>query len=583
VEHRVPTRDTAAVPDASPKISRRALVATGVAIVLVAAVGVALEVHRVGNSGPVAGGAPVPVRVIAFNDLHGNLEPPAGSSGKVQQGGGVSVDAGGAAFLATKVAQLRAQAKNSVLVSAGDNIGASPVASALFHDEPTIDVLDELGVTASAVGNHEFDEGFAELQRMQKGGCHPTDGCVFRPDFPGATFPILGANVTDANGAPALPASTVVEVGGVKLGIIGATLHDLPSVVTPEAIKGLQFGDEVAAIDKASAELTKQGVNAQIVVVHQGDEGTGGGPSDCSVEPNGPATAIATKVSPAVDAVFSGHSHQQYVCTVTDPAGAKRPLVQGLSFGRLLSVVDLVVDPGTGDVVRDSTTARNEVVGRDATPDPAVEKIVDEAKEKSAPIANRPVGSITADLVRSGGATGESSLGDVIADAQLEATRATGAQLAITNPGGIRADIQFAPDGVVTYGEAFRLQPFANIMQTISLTGAQLKAVLEQQWQGQQSPKILQISSTLHYSYSQAAQPGSKITAISVAGTAVDPAARYRVAVNNFLAAGGDNFTTFAQGTDLQGGPIDLDALLDYLKAHPNLAPPPADRITTTP
>jgi len=582
VEHRLPTRDTAAVPDA--KISRRALLAIGVvAVVLVAAL-VAIAVNQGGSGGrAAAGGAPVPVRVIAFNDLHGNLEPPTGSSGKVQQGGGVSVDAGGAAFLATKVAQLRAQATNSVLVSSGDNIGASPVASALFHDEPTIDVMDELGVAASAAGNHEFDEGFAELQRMQKGGCQPTDGCVFRPDFPGAKFPILGANVTDANGAPALPASTVVEVGGVKLGIIGATLRDLPSVVTPEAIKGLQFGDEVAAIDKASAELTKQGAKAQIVLVHQGDEGAGGGPSDCSVKPNGLATAIATKVSPDVDAVFSAHSHQQYVCTVTDPGGAKRPLVQGLSFGRLLSVVDLTVDPGTGDVVRDRTAARNEVVGRDLTPDPAVQKIVDEAKEKAAPIASRPVGTITADLVRAGGATGESSLGDVIADAQLEAGRATGAQIAITNPGGIRADIPFAPDGVVTYGEAFTVQPFANIMQTITLTGAQLKAVLEQQWQGQQSPRILQISSTLHYTYSQSAPPGNKITAITVNGTAVDPAARYRVAVNNFLAAGGDNFTVFAQGTDLQGGPIDLDALLDHLEAHPNLAPPPADRITATP
>ena len=557
--------------------------AIGVIAVLIVAVLVALEVNRVRSAPPAAGGGPVPVQVIAFNDLHGNLEPPAGSSGKVQQGGGVSVDAGGVAFLATKVAQLRAAVPNSVLVSSGDNIGASPVASALFHDEPTIDVLDELGVAASAVGNHEFDEGFAELQRMQEGGCHPTDGCEFRPDFGGARFPFLGANVTDAAGAPALPASTVVEVGGVKLGVIGATLRDLPSVVTPEAIKGLQFGDEVAAIDTASAELTKQGVAAQIVLVHQGDEGAGGGPSDCSVKPGGPATAIATKVSPAVDAVFSAHSHQQYVCTVTDPAGAKRPLVQGLSFGRLLSVVDLVVDPGTGDVVRDSTKARNDIVGRDATPDPAVQKIVDEATGKAAPIANEPVGSITGDLLRAGAPSGESVLGDVIADAQLESSRATGAQIAITNPGGIRADIPYAPDGVVTYGEAFTVQPFGNIMQTITLTGAQLKAVLEQQWQGQQSPRILQISSTLHFTYSQAAQPGSKITAITVDGHAVDPAANYRVAVNNFLAAGGDNFTVFAQGTNLQGGPVDLDALLAYLKAHPGLAPPPTDRITATP
>lgn len=524
------------------------------------------------------------VRVIGFNDFHGNLEPPAGSSGRVTLSDGTTVNAGGAAYMATHVKQLEAQVKNSVLVSAGDNIGASPLTSALFHDEPTIDFLNYLGVDASVVGNHEFDEGYKELQRMQFGGCNPTDGCQFEPTFKGAKFPFLGANVTFTNGFPALLPFSIKISGGVPIGIIGATLKDLPSVVTPEAIKGLKFGDEVQAINKTANLLDLFGVKAQIVLLHQGDNTEGGGPDDCKVTP-GAAAVIAQNVSPKVDAIFAGHSHQQYNCVINDPAGNPRPVIQSASFGRLLSVVDLKISSRTHDVVRSATVAHNEVVTRDVTPDPNVVKLVDEAKAKSGPIANRKVGTITADLVAAGAASGEEPLGDVIADAQLEGTQSNGAQIAITNPGGIRADLTYASspngegDGVVTYGEAFTVQPFSNIMQTITLTGANLKNVLEQQW-GPTGTKILQISKSLHYSYTLSAPVGSRVSNITVNGTPVDPAGAYRVSVNNFLAAGGDGFAEFTKGTNLAGGPIDLDALTAYLTAHPGVAPPPADRIT---
>ncbi|MDQ0378351.1 bifunctional metallophosphatase/5'-nucleotidase [Amycolatopsis thermophila] len=523
------------------------------------------------------------VRLISFNDLHGNLEPPAGSSGRVTLAGGATVNAGGAAYLATHVKQLESEVKNSVLLSTGDNVGASPVASALFHDEPTIDFLNELGVRASVVGNHEFDEGYRELQRMQFGGCHPTDGCQFRDSFTGARFPFLGSNVSFDNGAPALLPFTVEFSGGRPIGVIGATLKDLPTVVSAEAIKGLEFGDEVEAINRTSGWLDRLGIKAQVVLLHQGDDTTGGGPDDCRVTP-GPASRIAKGVSASVDAIFTGHSHQQYNCVINDPAGNPRPVVQGLSFGRLLSVIDLKIDNRTQDVVRSATVAHNEIVTRDVTPDPAAAKLVDEAVTKAAPIANEQVGTITADLKAAGGPSGESTLGDVIADAQLEATAANGAQIAITNPGGIRADLNYASspagegDGVVTYGEAFAVQPFGNIMQTITLTGANLKNVLEQQWSAS-GTRILQISSSLHYTYSASAAIGSKVSNITVNGTPVDPAATYRVSVNNFLAGGGDGFTEFTKGTDLVGGPVDLDALIAYLGAHPRVAPPAADRI----
>ncbi|HEY3465032.1 MAG TPA: bifunctional metallophosphatase/5'-nucleotidase [Amycolatopsis sp.] len=550
----------------------------------------ALATTAVTTAPAFAGQRPDPttdVRIITFNDFHGNLEPPSGSSGRVTQSDGTTVDAGGAAYLATHVKELRSQVRNSLLFSAGDNVGASPVISALFHDEPTIDFLNQLGVSASVVGNHEFDEGYQELRRMQSGGCHPTDGCQFEKTFEGADFPFLGSNVYFTNGLPALLPFTVKFSGGVPIGVIGATLKDLPTVVTPEAIKGLKFGDEVEAINRTANLLDFFGVKSQVVLLHQGDNTEATGPNDCKTLP-GPATAIAKAVTPKVDAIFTGHSHQQYNCVINDPAGQPRTVIQGSSFGRLLSVVDLKIDLKTRDVVRAQTKAHNEIVTRTVTPDPAVAALVAEAKTKAAPIANKQVGTITADLPAAGNAAGESSLGDVIADAQLAGTQSNNAVVAITNPGGIRADLTYKSsangegDGVVTYGEAFTVQPFANIMQTITLTGANLKNVLEQQWQGT-TTRILQISSSLHYSYSASAPQGSRISNITINGTPVDPAASYRVSVNNFLAAGGDGFTEFTKGTDLAGGPVDLDAFIAYLGAHPNLAPPAADRITRLP
>ncbi|OZM72767.1 bifunctional metallophosphatase/5'-nucleotidase [Amycolatopsis antarctica] len=534
-----------------------------------------------------ASGSTTDVRLISFNDLHGNLEPPAGSSGRVDLPDGSTVDAGGAQYLATHLDKLRGEVKNSVVLSTGDSIGASPVNSALFHDEPTMEYLRQIGVRASVVGNHEFDEGYKELQRMQFGGCHPDDGCEFRDKYKGASFPFLGANVTFDKGFPALLPFTVEFSGGMPIGVIGVTLQDLPSVVTPEAIEGLKFGDEVEAIDRTANLLDKLGIKSQVVLMHQGDNTEGGGPDDCQVTP-GPATEIAKKASPKVDAFFTGHSHMQYNCQVADPAGNPRTVIQGASFGRLLSVIDLKIDKRTRDVVRPETKAHNQIVTRDVTPDPEAVALIEEAAEKAAPIANEQVGTIASDLVRAAAPSGESPLGSVIADAQLEATTGSGAQIAITNPGGVRTDLTFPTspagegDGVVTYGEAFAVQPFANIMQTLTYTGEQLKAVLEQQWQGEET-RVLQVSSTLKYSYSASAPAGSKVSGITVDGQPVDPAATYRVSVNNFLAAGGDGFTELTNGTELTGGPVDLDAFIAYLGAHPGVTAPPADRITVLP
>jgi 5'-nucleotidase len=468
------------------------------------------------------------------------------------------------------------------VLSGGDNIGASPLASALFHDEPTIEFLNSIGTTASAVGNHELDEGYKELLRIQFGGCHPVDGCQFHNPYPGAKFPYLASNITfTTSGLPATLPFTIKSVGGVKVGIIGATLKDLPTIVSPDGIQGLSFGDEAAAINRSSRLLQKLGVKAQVVVIHQGDSTVGAnGPNDCNLAANGALSAINAGVSANVDAIISGHTHIQYNCQLPDPKGQLRTVIQSLSFGRLLSVVDLKIDRKTGDVIRDASTARNEIVTRTVTPDPAVQAIVDEAVTKAAPIANQQVGKITADIVKAPVASGESPLGNLIADSQLAATeQSAGAQIALMNPGGVRADLVFAPDGVVTYQDAFTVQPFSNILQTLTYTGAQIDQVLEQQWLPGLT-RILQPSSTLHYTQTLANPIGDRVSNITINGVPVDPAATYRVTVNNFLAAGGDSFTALTQGTDVTGGPIDLDAFTAYLTANSPVSPPATDRIT---
>jgi 5'-nucleotidase len=562
---------------------------TAVLAAATVAVGVAVAAPATAAPAPAKAPATTTVRLIGLNDFHGNLEPPTGSSGRVVQTDGTTVDAGGAAFVAAHVKQLRAEQRNSLVLSGGDNIGASPLASALFHDEPTIEFLNSIGTTASAVGNHELDEGYQELLRIENGGCHPVDGCQFHNPFPGAKFPYLAANITfTKTGLPATQPFTVKVVGGVKVGIIGATLKDLPTIVSPDGIKGLSFGDEAAAINRSSTQLQRMGVKTQVVVIHQGDTTVGAnGPNDCNLAANGPLSAINARVSTNVDVIISGHSHNQYNCKLPDPKGRLRTVIQSLSFGRLLSVVDLKINRATGDVLRYASTARNEIVTRTVTPDPTAQAIVDEAVTKSAPIANRQVGTITANIVKAAVPSGESPLGNLIADSQLAATTSAGAQIALMNPGGVRADLTFASspggegDGVVTYGEAFTVQPFSNILQTLTYTGAQIDAVLEQQWlPDPPGTRILQPSATLHYTQTLANPIGDRVSNITINGVPVDPAATYRVTVNNFLAAGGDSFTALTQGTDVTGGPIDLDAFTAYLTANSPVAPPATDRIT---
>ncbi|MFE7188701.1 bifunctional metallophosphatase/5'-nucleotidase [Kitasatospora sp. NPDC057541] len=539
----------------------------------------------------------VNLQLLAINDLHGNLEPPAGSSGTIREidpatGQPVSTPAGGVEYLATALRQARIPADDSITVAAGDLVGASPLTSALFHDEPTIEALDKLGLDVSSVGNHEFDEGSAELLRLQNGGCHPTDGCYEEGrKFAGANFNYLSANVTsEKTGKPVLAPYWVTKSQGVKIGFIGVTLEGTPNIVTAEGVKGLKFAGEVDTINKYAAELKAKGVNSIVALIHEG-----GLPAsstynyDCGAAGqgiSGPIVDIAKKIDPAVGAIVTGHTHNAYACTIPDPQGVPRSVTSAASFGRLYTEIDLKLDKASGTIVRPSVKAENHIVRRTVEKAPDLTQLIDHYSKLAAPIANRPIGYIASDINGRGNSDLEKPLGDVIADAQqvgLAPADKGGAQVAFMNPGGIRADLVYKAsgaegDGVVTYGEAFTVQPFTNMMQVKTLTGAQLIQLLQQQVSGsnEASPKILQPSKSLSYTLDMRNKGADRIVVDSIRlnGAPVDPAAKYRVAANEFLAGGGDGFPAFAAGTDKLVGASDLDVFAAYLGANSSAAAP---------
>jgi len=511
----------------------------------------------------------VDIQLLSINDFHGQLPD-------------YSTTLGGIRYLGSYVRTLEAQNPNTLFLSAGDLIGASPLVSALFHDEPTIEAMNSLDMNFAVVGNHEFDEGLAELQRIQDGGCNPIDGCQTGHTYAGANFEYLAANVLGSDGKTIFPPYAVVNVGGTKIGIIGVVTTETPTIVMPSAVAGLTFLDETTTVNTYAAELRQRQVNTIIVLLHAGNSAGGATINSCPALDSKFQTMV-TGMDPAVKVVLSGHSHQAYNCVIDG-----KVVTQAKSAGRVLTDIDLTIDRGTG--MTTAYTATNISVDHlGVTPDPAESKLLDYYTTLSAPLANQVIGSITADITGTANTAGESALGDVLADAQLAATASvsTGsAVVAVTNPGGIRKDLLYGEisggeqPGQVTYGEAFAVQPFSNILTTLTYTGAQLKAVLEQQ---ATTLKVLQISSTLKYTWTASAPLESKVSNMKINGIPVDMSASYRVTMNNFLAAGGDGFTRFTAGTAPLIGVTDLDGLVAYFKASSPVAPGLQNRITLLP
>lgn len=570
-------------------------------------------------------GRTLDIQILSFNDFHGNLEPPSGSSGRVvvdhkldDKGNAADVteNVGGVEYLATHLAEARKGHPNSLTVAAGDIIGASPLLSAAFHDEPTIEAMNDLGLDVTAVGNHEFDEGYRELQRMQYGGCiDDGDGANNQnscPDgsFGGADFDFLAANVKYAGtNRTILPSYAIKNVNGARIGFIGMTLEDTPSIVTASGIQGLEFTDEVETANALVPVLRRQGVKAIVVLIHQGglpakQQWTDPNGKTWSVNPNfdytcggggslipasSPILDIAAHLDPQIDMVVSGHTHQPYVCDVKDPAGQSRLVTSASSFGRLYTDTTLKFDRRTQDIVRASVESANFKVTRDVAKDAAATSLIAKYQELVQPIASKVIGHITTDVLDDANAAGESQLGDLIADAQLaDDSTVTNGQvpvIAFMNPGGIRADLTFAnskygePAGDVTFEEAFTVQPFNNYLVSMTLTGQDIYDLLAQQVTGANagSRKILQVSNGFTY---QLGASGAVDGTVKLDNTPIDKGASYRIVTNNFLSDGGDGFPAFTHGTDKYFGGLDIDAFADYLTSVSPYTPGALTRIT---
>ncbi len=574
-----------------------AMLLTGLTLGLSAASASDLTAPQVGDSAKLTG--LVRLQLLAINDYHGSLDRTTAGTFDGQA-------AGGSEFLAAKLSQLRAGSKHSLTVAAGDLIGGSPAISGLFHDEPSVESLNAMKLDVSSVGNHEFDEGVTELQRMQNGGCHPVDGCYFPSQpYAGADFTWLAANVINtATGKTALPPYWVTEVDGVNVGFIGMTLEATNTLVAASGVAGYSFLDEVRTANRLVPVLKKQGVETIVVLLHEGatQDPAPGDINGCA-RISGPIVEINRGLDAEIDAVITGHTHQPYNCRLGGPDGTRRIVTSAYSHGRVVSEVNLVIDKRTGDVRRKLSKATNHAVIQSAlTPDPALTAVINKWTPLFAAAGNTPVGVIGADILRGGTPPGndrgvESPLGNLVADAQAWATSFNGAQLAFMNPGGLRADLRFNQsgtegNGVVTYSEAFAVQPFGNTLVTIPMTGEQIIAVLRQQCQPAGSSRpFLSLSSSAGFTYTQSRTiTGGNCTAVNITdvklnGKALDPSATYQVTTNNFLADGGDNFTAFAQvpaSKRLAGG-NDLLALQNYLNTFKPVASPATDRINEVP
>ena len=570
-------------------LKRRRLAGVG-ALALAAAVAVPTSGAV---AGPPAAGNPnlVTVQVLSFNDYHGHLEAtdtPLALGLDPSQ-----TKVGGVEYLSTRLSQLRAKAgaANSLTVAAGDLIGGSPFLSGMFHDEPSVESLNTLGLDVSSVGNHEFDEGTTELLRMQQGGCHPVDGCYF-PDQPyaGADFQWLAANVVRKdNGQSLLPATSVKTVNGVKIGFIGMTLKATPTLVSPAGVATVDFKDEVETANLQAQALKKQGVKAIVVLIHEG--GYQAGTYGQCLGVSEPISTIATQMTPEVDLIISGHTHQPYVCSFPDPAGNPRLVTSAADYGRAITETSLVVNTRSGEVMRDRTTAVNHLNARDVAKDPAQTAVIAKWNTLAGPVKGRVIGSHVEEIL--GDASGnrgiETPMVDLVADAILHGTAGPtkgNAQLALMNLGGVRASLKFPPKygeqvGEIAFGEAYDIAPFNNILVTLDLTGDQLRQILEQQYQpvparGSRPMLFLGVSAGFTYAWDATAPQGSRVVAGSMQlnGTPIDMGATYRVGTLNFLADGGDLFTGFTGGTNRLGGPEDLANLVDYFRTHPDLKAP---------
>jgi 5'-nucleotidase len=545
---------------------------------------------------PQAPAEPVTVRIVGLNDFHGNIEPIKRPIVLEDgQGGRQEIYAGGAAWFATAVDKIRNQNPYNMAIGAGDLISASPLASSLFLDEPTVGVMNRVHLDFTSVGNHEFDRGWKELKRLREGGCEKftlRQPCAVEPDYKGTNYPILAANVRWADGSTLFPGYGMKRFGSgknqVAVGVIGLTLKGTAQIVSPGGIEGLTFDDEADSINALVPKVLAEGADAVVVAIHQGLVPEPGTSYNGCGAMAGDLRDILARLDPRIDLVISGHTHRSYVCDFSKFDPTRRFTVTSAGYGgTMLTDIALTIDPRLGDVTAVSATnvpVQSAGEGRPANaafetfaPNPEVAAYVGKYVAAAAEVANRPVGRISASALRK---KPESSLGNLIADGQLASTRDAGAVVAVMNPGGVRTDLVAREGGVVTFGDIYAVQPFGNTLVTMTYTGAQVLQILEEQFANMNDWNVLAVSEGFTMTLDPSKPAGQRVVKAALGGEPIDPAKSYRVTLNNFIAAGGDGFVTFAKGTNPVVGPLDLDSMEAYFRGQDIVQVPPVGRVT---
>ncbi len=515
---------------------------------------------------------PVDISIFSINDFHGHIQPkspvplmprlPDAKTGEIK-----AQPAGGAAYLASVLQGLRVQRPNAAFVGAGDLIGASPQFSSLLNDEPTLSALSEMGMAATSLGNHDLDAGLTELLRKTRGEC-PEKGCAW-PEFKGAAFPYLAANMLDAQtGKPVLPTHTIQTIGGLKVAFVGAVTRDTPKVIVAKSIRGLRFIDEAEALNALVPRLRAEGAQLLIAMMHEGAMYDGGAndPSYACPGLRGRAIDIANRLDPAYGMIISGHTHQAYTCKING-----RLLVQAGSFGGWLTESRLKVS-AKGEVL-EAESVNHPVLQSVVKPNPAFVALVQRASELTNAVRNQPIAMLASGATRSTALPyGDSTMGNLIADAQLAFAKKRGAaDIAMINSGGIRADLSPEPGKPVTMSDLVAIQPFGNEMIVMSLSGAQLREMLQRQLpQTPAQRRFTQVSQGFSVTWSQTADGKSTLRSASLHGVPLQDEKIYRVVVNNFMAEGGDDLSVFRQGTDRNNLGPDIDALVEWLRDNPD-------------
>jgi 5'-nucleotidase len=452
----------------------------------------------------------------------------------------------------------------------GDLIGASPLMSNLLRDEPTLAAMSQLGIAASALGNHELDAGLPELLRQVRGECG-AKGCLW-PGYKGPGFPYLGANVLDANtGKPLLPTHVLKQAGPLKVAIAGVATMDTPRVIVARAIKGISFADEADTLNALVPQLKAEGAQVLVAVMHeggvQGRDGAANDPTYACPTLTGRVHDIAKRLDPAYAIIIGGHSHQAYTCKIDG-----RLVVQAGSYGGWITESHLKFD-AAGRVI-DAQAINHPVLQSVYAPNPALAALVAQAAAMTAAARNKPVATLTQGATRyPKEPNGDAALGNLIADSQLAFARKQGpADVAFMNQGGIRADLVLKADRPTTMSDLLAIQPFGNDIIALTLTGQELLDILQRQLpKANASPRMLQPSSTLRYRWRAAPDAGGVAQLVDprINGEPIDPARNYRVIVNNFLSEGGDEGGGFKHGRDRAVLGTDIDALVELLRDNP--------------